>query len=267
MRSTLASRCSTPPACRWRTVRRSPRPKRWRNIELKGYTHSLDTSLFQPVADHFRSVGKAANFLVDQHAEYDIFSIEHQIPGGMMGTFKAQLAQHNMMDRLGDVLAEVAAVRRELGYPGMATPFSQLVGIQAVLNIVTGKRYGTVPDEVVQYAAGFYGETVAPVDQDVMDRIMASPRAKEVLDHPPADPSLEDLRKQYGTTDDDELIMRATVPQADIDKMRAAGPVRRDYPLLSNPELEQVRKLMQVATMPVVEIKSAGLNISLRRDR
>ena len=63
----------------------------------------------------------------------------------------------------------------------------------------------------------------------------------------------------------DELILRASVPQADIDKMRAAGPVRRDYPLLSTPELEQVRKLMGVATMPVVEIKSAGLELSLRR--
>lgn len=237
-----------------------------RNIELKGHTHNLDTSLFQPVADHFRAVGKAAGFLVDQYAEYDIFSIEHQIPGGMMGTFKAQLAMHNMTDRIGDVLAEVAAVRRELGYPGMATPFSQLVGIQAVLNIVTGQRYGTVPDEVVQYAAGFYGDTVAPIDANVLDRIMGSARATEVLDNPPPDPDLAELMKQYGTQDEDELILRATVPQADIDKMRAAGPVRRDYPLLSSPELEQMRKLMQVATMPVVELKSAGLTLSLRRD-
>jgi oxaloacetate decarboxylase (Na+ extruding) subunit alpha len=236
-----------------------------RNIELKGHNHRLDTSMFAPVADHFRAVGNAAGFLVDQYAEYDIFSVEHQIPGGMMGTFKAQLAQHKMMDRLPDVLAEVAAVRRDLGYPGMATPFSQLVGIQAVLNIVTGKRYGTVPDEVVQYAAGFYGETVAPIDPNVLDRIMASPRAKEVIDNPPPDPSLDDLIKEHGTDDLDELIMRATVPQADIDKMRAAGPVRRDYPMMSSPELEQVRKLMAIATLPVVEIKAAGLNITLRR--
>lgn len=236
-----------------------------RNIELKGHTHRLDSGLFQPVADHFRAVGKAAGYLVDQYAEYDAFSEEHQIPGGMMGTFKAQLEMHKMTDRLSDVLEEVAAVRRDLGYPGMATPFSQLVGIQAVLNIVTGKRYGTVPDEVVQYAAGFYGETVAPVDPEVMDRIMSSPRAKEVLDNPPPDPDLEQLRKQYGTDDDDELILRASVPQADIDKMRAAGPVRRDYPLLSSPELEQVRKLMAVATLPVVEIKSGELEIALRR--
>jgi len=236
-----------------------------RNIQLRGHTHSLDESLFEPVATHFREVGKAAGFLVDQYAEYDEFSIQHQIPGGMMGTFKAQLAMHNMMDRLPAVLEEVAAVRRDLGYPGMATPFSQLVGIQAVLNVVTGKRYGTIPDEVIQYAAGFYGDTVAPVDPDVLDRIMSSARADEVLANPPKTPSIAELKKQYGTEDEDELLYRAFVPQADIDKMRAAGPVRKDYPLLSSPELEQVRKLMQVATIPVIEMKSEGFSVSLQR--
>lgn len=236
-----------------------------RNIELRGHSHSLDVSQFEPVANHFRAVGKAAGFLVDQYAEYDEFSIQHQIPGGMMGTFKAQLEMHKMMDKLPQVLDEVAAVRRDLGYPGMATPFSQLVGIQAVLNIVTGKRYGTVPDEVIQYAGGFYGDPVAPVDPDVLDRIMAAPRAKEVLDNPPQPLEIADLIKQHGTDDEDELLYRAFVPQADIDKMRAAGPVRQDFPLMSSPELEQVRKLMQVTKIPVVQIRAAGMDISLRR--
>ncbi len=236
-----------------------------RNIQLKGHTHNLDEALFKPVADHFEAVGKAAGFLVNQYAEYDIFSIEHQIPGGMMGTFKAQLANHNMMDKLDEVLDEVAAVRRDLGYPGMATPFSQLVGIQAVLNVVTGKRYGTVPDEVIQYAAEYYGKPVAPVDPEVMDKIMASSRAKEVLANPPEEPTLEELKKQYDTEDEDELIYRMTVPQADRDKMKAAGPIRRNYPLLSTPELEQARKLMKIANMPVIEVKSSTLNMTLRK--
>jgi len=236
-----------------------------KNVELKGHTHSLDSSLFKPVADHFEAVGKAAGFLINQYAEYDVFSIEHQIPGGMMGTFKAQLAQHNMMDKLPEVLAETAAVRKDLGYPGMATPFSQLVGIQAVLNIVTGKRYGTVPDEVVQYAAGFYGQTVAPIDGQVLDKIMSSPRAREVVANPPPQPTLEDLKKQYGTEDEDELILKATVPEADIAKMRAAGPVKQTYPLLSSPELERVRKLMKMTRSPVVEIRSAAMTLELRR--
>ena len=236
-----------------------------KNLELLGHTHSLNKSLFKPVADHFEAVGHAAGFLVNQFNEYDVLSIRHQIPGGMTGTLKAQLAQHNMSDRLDDVLEETAVVRRELGYPGMATPFSQLVGTLAVLNIVTGKRYSVIPDEVIQYAAGYYGQTVAPVDANVMDIIMSSPRAKEVLATPPAQPSAEDLRKQYGTTDDDELILRALVPGPAIDKMRAAGPVKRDYPLLSSPELDQVRRLLQIANLPLVQIKSQAMNVTLRR--
>jgi oxaloacetate decarboxylase alpha subunit len=236
-----------------------------RNIELLGHRHSLDTSLFPPVAAHFEAVGKAAGFPVNQHAEYDVLSIQHQIPGGMTGTLKAQLAQHNMIDRLEDVLRETAAVRRDLGYPGMATPFSQLVGITAVLNIVTGERYRVIPDEVIQYAAGYYGRPVAPIDPDVLDRIMAAPRAKEVLANPPEDPSLEELRRRYGGKDDDEMILRALVPLPDLEKMWAAGPVRRDYPLLASPELAQVQRLMKIARAPVVQVKSAAMTLSLRR--
>ena len=236
-----------------------------RNIELLGHTHDLDTSLLPPVADHFEKVGKAAGFLVNQYAEYDVLSIQHQVPGGMIGTLKAQLAQQDMMDRLDDVLTETAVVRKELGYPGMATPFSQLVGTQAVLNIVTGKRYSVVPDEVIQYAAKFYGEPAGPIDPNIMDRIMSSPRGKEVSSNPPPQPSIEDLRKQYGTDDDDELIVRALVPEADLNKMWAAGPVKKTYPLLSSPELDQVRRLMSLAQSPVLQVKSSGFELSLRR--
>ena len=236
-----------------------------RNLELLGHTHDLDTSLLPPVADHFEKVGKAAGFLVNQYAEYDVLSIQHQVPGGMVGTLKAQLAQQDMMDRLDDVLTETAVVRKELGYPGMATPFSQLVGTQAVLNIVTGKRYSVVPDEVIQYAAKFYGEPAGPIDPNILDRIMTSPRGKEVSSNPPPQPSIEDLRKQYGTDDDDELILRALVPEADLNKMWAAGPVKKTYPLLSSPELDQVRRLMSLAQSPVVQVKSSGFELSLRR--
>ncbi|MGQ0700733.1 MAG: pyruvate carboxylase [Panacagrimonas sp.] len=235
------------------------------NLELLGHTHSLDKKLFAPVAEHFEKVGKAAGFLVNQSNEYDVLSMRHQIPGGMTGTLKAQLATHGMSHRLEEVFRETAVVRKELGYPGMATPFSQLVGIQAVLNIVTGKRYETVPDEVIQYAAGYYGETVAPIDANVLDRILSAPRAKQILATPPEQPSIEELRKRYGTDDDDELILRALVPQTDIEKMRAAGPVKTSYPLLSSPELEQVARLMKLAKSPVVQLKTAEMSLELSR--
>jgi oxaloacetate decarboxylase alpha subunit len=236
-----------------------------RNIVLMGHHHGLDTTLFPEIADHFERVGLAAGYPVNVMHEYDLFSVQHQIPGGMMGTLKAQLVQHGMADKLEEVLRETAEVRRELGYPGMATPFSQLVGTQAVLNIVTGKRYSVVPDEVIQYAAGHYGQPVAPIDADVLDRIMSNPRAKDVAAAWPEQPSIEELRRRYGTDNDDEVILRALVPEADLQKMREAGPVARDFPTLSSPELERVRTLMIGTKTRYVEIKSAALSLTLSR--
>jgi oxaloacetate decarboxylase alpha subunit len=235
------------------------------NIELLGHTHNLDSTLFAPVAKHMEQVGLAAGFLVNQHAEYDILSIRHQIPGGMIGTLKAQLAQHGMSERLDEVLREVALVREELGYPGMATPFSQLVGIQAVLNLVSGNRYSTVPDEVVQYALGYYGAPAAPIAPNALDRIMNSPRAAVIKGEPPERPSLAELQLRYGTDDDDELLLRVMIPETDLERMRAAGPLKRDYPLLSSAELEQARRLIQVARLPVVQMRSGELSMLLRR--
>jgi oxaloacetate decarboxylase alpha subunit len=235
------------------------------NIELLGHTHNLDKRQLAPVAEHMERVGNAAGFLVNQHAEYDVLSIQHQIPGGMIGTLKAQLAQHGMTERMDEVLREVAKVREELGYPGMATPFSQLVGIQSVLNLVTGDRYSTVPDEIVQYALGYYGKPAAPIAPNVLDRIMNSARAATIRAEPPEQPTIEELRRRHGTQDDDELLLRVIIPETDLERMRAAGPLKRDYPLMSTPELDEARRLMQFAALPVLELRRGELYLSLRR--
>jgi oxaloacetate decarboxylase (Na+ extruding) subunit alpha len=235
------------------------------NIELLGHTHNLDKSRFAPVADHMERVGHAAGFLVNQHAEYDVLSIQHQIPGGMVGTLKAQLQSHGMTERYDELLREVAVVRRELGYPGMATPFSQLVGIQAVLNMMSGDRYKTVPDEIVQYALGYYGSPAAPIDPNVLDRIMNSDRAAIVRSHPPEQPSLQELHHRYGTTDDDELLLRVMIPETDLEKMRAVGQLRRDYPLLSSPELDAARKLLELSSFPVIQLRDQDFAFRVER--
>ena len=235
------------------------------NIELLGHTHGIDKSLLPPVAAHFEKVGKAAGFPVNQFAEYNVLSLQHQIPGGMMGTLKAQLAQHGMSQRLDEVLRETAQVRRELGYPGMATPFSQLVGIQSVLNVVSGERYKIVPDEVIKYAAGHYGQSVASIDPNVRDKIMSAPNARDIIAHPPEQPTIQELRKRYGTQDDDELILRALVPETDLQRMRAAGPIKTKFPLLSSAELEEAAHLIEAARSPLVQYAAHGLSLELRR--
>ena len=101
-----------------------------------------------------------------------------------------------MSDRFEEVLEEVVRVRDDLGHPISATPFSQLMGIQAVLNVVTGERYGTVPDEVLVYVLGHLGEPPAPIDANVLDRMLST-------DAWPRDPSVDsattvDRRAQSG---------------------------------------------------------------------
>lgn len=236
-----------------------------RNLNLAGHTTDIDSSLLEPIATHFERVARTAGFPLGVPNEYDLWMYEHQVPGGMTGTLKNQLAQHGMGDRLDDVLRETANVRRELGYPPMATPFSQLVGTLAVMHIVTGKRYASIPDEVIQYAYGYYGEPSVPIDSNVMDRIASHPRAKDIRGTEPPQPTLEEIRKQYGNVSDDELILRFLVASNYIDAMKAAGPVRRDYPVLASPELEQVREIMTASTAPMLELESEGLFVSLRR--
>jgi oxaloacetate decarboxylase (Na+ extruding) subunit alpha len=235
-----------------------------RNIELMGCTHSIDKELLAPVAEHFRAVGRAAGYLVDQVSEYDLFNVSHQVPGGMLGTLRAQLDQHGMAERIEEVLTETGVVRRELGWPVMATPLSQLVGTQAVLNVVTGKRYSIVPDEVVAYAVGHYGEPPAPIEPEVLDRIMSSKRAPEIAANPPEQPTLEELRRRHGTNDDDLLILKALIPDSDIRAMQAAGPVRRDYPL-SSPEIDEVRGLMRATSAPYLRARTERFELELRR--
>ena len=160
-------------------------------------------------------------------------------------------------------MAETGEVRRELGWPVMATPLSQLVGTQAVLNIVTGERYSMVPDEVVAYAAGHYGRPPAPIDPDVLDRIMSSPRAAEIVANPPEQPTLEELRRRHGTDDDDLLILRALIPESDILAMQAAGRVRRDYPL-SSPEVAEVCSLIATTRTPYLRVSTERWSLELR---
>jgi oxaloacetate decarboxylase alpha subunit len=236
-----------------------------RNLDMLGYTHSVDTSLLAPVEQHFRAVGRAAGYLVDAVSEYDLFNVTHQIPGGMLGTLRAQLEQHGMAERIDEVLTETGVVRRELGWPVMATPLSQLVGTQAVLNIVTGARYAMVPDELVNYALGRYGEPPAPVEPNVRDRILATKRAAEIAATPPEEPTLDELRQHYDTGDNDDLlILKALIPEGDIAAMQASGPPRRNYPLGSS-EVNEIRTLMAIARAPYVHIANARFELELRR--
>jgi len=108
----------------------------------------------------------------------------HQIPGGMISNFRSQLSQQNALDKLELALTEVTRVREDLGWPPLVTPTSQIVGTQAVMNIIAGERYKIIPNEVKLYVKGMYGRPPAPMSPELMKMILGDD--KPVL-HRPAD--------------------------------------------------------------------------------
>ncbi len=208
-----------------------------------GRAVALDGAGLAAMAEHFRRVARLAGKPLGRIAEYDPFHYEHQIPGGMITNLEAQLAQLGIGPRLQAVLEEVARVRRELGYLVMVTPFSQLVGTQAVLNVLAGERYRTIPDEVVKYAYGHYGSPAAPIDPEVMDRIVRSPAGRRIGAPAPLPPALPRLRAAHGRISDDELLLRVMFPDEHVDAMLAAGPARRALPDGRRPLVDLVAAL------------------------
>jgi oxaloacetate decarboxylase alpha subunit len=214
-------------------------------VEDLGHTHGLDTSRFAGVAENFAWAAADAGYAPGVPAEFDPRIYNHQIPGGMTGTLKNQLATHGMAHRLDEALAEIPRVREELGQPIMATPFSQFVGIQAVLNIVTGERYRLVPDEVIHYALGHYGPLPRPVDPDVLDRILAQPNAARLLAWERPQPSLKELRSAFpGGISDEEFLLRWMHSDEEVDAMIAAGPIRTDPRRSANRIVSEVADLL-----------------------
>jgi oxaloacetate decarboxylase alpha subunit len=230
---------------------------------LKRHT-TLDAAALVEMAEHFRRVATQAGKPLGQLAEYDPFHYEHQIPGGMITNLTAQLAQLGIADRLDEVLQEVARVREELGYLIMVTPFSQLVGTQAVLNILGGERYRVIPDEVVKYAFGHYGQPAAPIEPGVMDRIASSPAAQRLRTPEPLPPAVPRLRSAFGgSISDDELLLRIMFPDEAVAAMLAAGPTRRELPDTRRPLVDLVEALAARADLRRVDLRGADLTLSL----
>ena len=134
--------------------------------------------------------------------------LKYQVPGGMLSNLISQLTQQNALDKLEDVLKEVPNVRKDLGYPPLVTPLSQMVGTQAVLNVISGERYKMVPKEINDYLKGKYGAAPAAINEDVRKKIIGD---EPVITHRPADdisPEFANLKKQYkgiAKTDEDVL--------------------------------------------------------------
>ena len=137
------------------------------------YDTGLDLILLTEIKKYFEEIKERYRGILDPISErIDTNVLKYQIPGGMLSNLVSQLKEQNALDKYEAVLAEMPKVREELGYPPLVTPTSQIVGTQAVLNVLLGERYKVVPKEVKDYVKGLYGRTPAPIGKEILTKIL-----------------------------------------------------------------------------------------------
>jgi pyruvate/oxaloacetate carboxyltransferase len=224
---------------------------------LKGtsYDPRFDMDLLNEIADYFRELREKyydpLKLINPKSERVDPSIIIHQIPGGMFSNLLEQLKEQNALGRLKEVLEEVPKVRKELGYPPLVTPTSQLVGIQAVFNVISGKRYSIVPKEVKDYVKGLYGKPAAPINKGVKKKVIGK---EEPITCRPADllePVLDNIPddvKPYIESDEDKITY-ALFPKAALEFFKKRKTKREETKTGIPPE--RIRELEEVAAASV----------------
>ncbi len=169
---------------------------------LQGTTYDTNLNV-----DMLNKAAKKMNKIIDKYLSNGLLNpkalsynpniLKYQVPGGMLSNLMKQLSDQGAMDKYDDVLNEVPRVRKDMGYPPLVTPLSQMVGTQAVMNVITGQRYKMVPKEIKEYLHGLYGAAPAPVNEEVRKQIIGD---DEVITYRPADkiePQFEMYKEKY----------------------------------------------------------------------
>jgi oxaloacetate decarboxylase (Na+ extruding) subunit alpha len=240
------------------------------NLRALGHQVDLDIEPLHQAERSLRDIAALDGFPSGAPATYRIDHYLHQIPGGMISNLRHQLQQAGVADRIPEVLEEVVRVRADFGYPIMVTPLSQFVGSQAAVNVISGSRYGVVTDSSIEYALGLHGgdEATSLMDQDVRDRILAHPRAREVAARrAEALPTLAELRARYGPrVPDEDLIMLAIMGDEALDIVGSFADVRLDEPPPQD-MLTTVRRAIADAHERPVALTAPGLNLAVAHVR
>jgi oxaloacetate decarboxylase (Na+ extruding) subunit alpha len=239
-----------------------------RDLEAEGYSHRLDPEAVAAVSEYFAALADAKGLPVGQPQEFDATYYRHQLAGGMVSTTQRMLEELRRPELFSAVLEEVARVRAEMGYPIIVTPVSQFVATQAVRNIIDGERWATVSDETVRYFLGHYGEPAAPVDPGVADRVLSRPRAEELRDLEPL--SLEGARARFGgKISDEELLLRLTMPEEQVDAMLASPPIedggRPDGRASRNPVVTLLREVEKRTSVTHLRVQAGDEVVEWRR--
>lgn len=246
------------------------------------YDTGLDLGLLFEISEYWEEVRKRGHYKrgVSSLTHMKVYS--HQVPGGMMSNLMSQLEIQNAIDRLDDVMEEIPRVRAEVGYPPLVTPLSQIVGTQAVFNVLTGKRWSVVSKEMKDYICGYYGKAPGPMSPEVVNRVVGE--SDIMLDPDVAPGSLvtttfAELEEEIGdlAKTEEDVLMYALFPNETrtyLSKHRTSEKV--DFLLeeeSSNTkeddyvDINQIRELVRVAEesgVGEIVVEEEGARIAVR---
>ena len=197
------------------------------------YDTGLDLQLLQEIGFYFREVRKKYHQFESEFTGLDTRVQVYQVPGGMISNLFNQLREQGELSRMNDVLAEIPRVRKDLGYPPLVTPTSQIVGTQAVLNVLTGARYKNITNEVKLYLQGRYGRAPGAVNPMLRQQAIGN---EDVIDVRPADliaDEMDDLRTEIGelAQTEEDVLTYAMFPEIGRDYLQQ----RADNKLVPEP--------------------------------
>ncbi len=251
-------------------------------LQESRYDTGLDLGLLFEISEYWEEVRKRGHYKrgVSSLTHMKVYS--HQVPGGMMSNLVSQLEIQNALDRLDDVMEEIPRVRAEVGYPPLVTPLSQIVGTQAVFNVLTGKRWSVVSKEMKDYICGYYGKAPGPMAPEVVSRVVTD--ADQVLDPSVSPGSLvtttfAELEEEIGdlAKTEEDVLMYALFPneaRTYLSKHRTSEKV--DFLLEEESsmtkeddyvDINQIRELVRVAEesgVGEIVVEEEGARISVR---
>jgi len=191
-----------------------------KNLKARGHSVSVDVEAMQAASDRLRREARLMNLPEAAPVEYDEDFYRHTLAGGVLTTTLRQLTEMGRPDLAPRITEEAVRVREDLGWPIVVTPFAQYIVAQTTLNLVTGERYARLSDEVVDLLMGEFGPMPGPVNPDLLDRAMSTPRARQRK--PREEPTLAEVRARFGARlSDEDLLLRAVMPAEQVDAMAA----------------------------------------------
>lgn len=185
----------------------------------------LDLPLLEEISDYFKEVRKHyAQFESNFHG-VDIKILQSQIPGGMISNMENQLREQNALDKLDEVLKEVPRVRKDLGYPPLVTPTSQIVGSQATLNVLTGERYKIITKETRECVLGKYGQLPGPLEPELVEKVAKDEKLIECRPADLLDPEWDKISAEVGdkAKSDEDRLTYAMFPKVALKFFETRG--------------------------------------------